>query len=151
MNTAQQQFQAIQSMLAAGHRSVRLERHSLFLLGGVGMRRGRRDPDQVVVGDALDFWRVEAWEPERRLRLAAEMKVPGRAWLEFEVVPDAGGTTIHQTAVFDPIGLWGLLYWYSLVPVHGFIFGGMLREIARQATDDDLPQPRRPATVDAAR
>ena len=98
------------------------------------MRRGRRDPDRLVVGDALDFWRVEAWEPDRRLRLSAEMKVPGRAWLEFEVVPDGSGTIIHQTAVFDPIGLWGLLYWYSLVPVHGFIFGGMLREIARQAT-----------------
>ena len=105
-----------------------------LLFGGVGMRRGRRDPAHVVVGDTLDFWRVEAVEPDRRLRLAAEMKVPGRAWLEFEVVPDATGTTIHQTAVFDPMGLWGLLYWYSLVPVHGFIFGGMLREIATRAS-----------------
>lgn len=104
-----------------------------MLMGGVGMRRGRRDPDSVVVGDALDFWRVEAFEPGRRLRLVAEMKVPGRAWLEFETVPDATGTTIHQTAVFDPMGLWGLLYWYSLVPVHGFIFGGMLSEVARRA------------------
>ena len=84
-------------------------------------------------GHTLDFWRVEAFEPGRRLRLAAEMKVPGRAWLEFEVVPDATGTTIHQTAIFDPMGLWGLLYWYALVPVHGFIFGGMLKEIARRA------------------
>lgn len=105
-----------------------------LLFGGVGMRRGRRDPEHVVVGDTLDFWRVEAIEPDRRLRLAAEMKVPGRAWLEFEVVPDATGATIHQTAVFDPMGLWGLLYWYSLVPVHGVIFGGMLREIAARAT-----------------
>ncbi|MEN3340271.1 MAG: hypothetical protein V7647_3947, partial [Acidobacteriota bacterium] len=71
-----------------------------LLVGGVGMRRGRRDPNGVVVGDALDFWRVEAYEPGRRLRLAAEMKVPGRAWLEFEVVPDGSGATIHQTAVF---------------------------------------------------
>ena len=116
----------------------RLRGFADMLLGGVGMRRGRRHPNQVVVGDALDFWRVEAWEPDRRLRLAAEMKVPGRAWLEFEAVADGSGTTIHQTAVFDPIGLWGLLYWYSLVPVHGFIFGGMLREIARQAA---LPVP----------
>ncbi len=116
----------------------RLRGFADLLLGGVGMRRGRRHPNQVVVGDALDFWRVEAWEPDRRLRLAAEMKVPGRAWLEFEAVADGSGTTIHQTAVFDPIGLWGLLYWYSLVPVHGFIFGGMLREIARQAA---LPVP----------
>jgi len=112
----------------------RLRGYADLLLGGVGMRRGRRHPDRLVVGDALDFWRVEAWEPDRRLRLAAEMKVPGRAWLEFEVVADGSGTIIHQTAVFDPIGLWGLLYWYSLVPVHGFIFGGMLREVARQAT-----------------
>jgi hypothetical protein len=104
-----------------------------LLFGGVGMRRGRRDPEHLAVGDTLDFWRVEAFEPGRRLRLAAEMKVPGRAWLEFEVVPDATGTTIHQTAIFDPMGLWGLLYWYALVPVHGFIFGGMLKEIARRA------------------
>ena len=97
------------------------------------MRRGRRDPENATVGDTLDFWRVDACEPGRRLRLAAEMKLPGRAWLEFEVVPDGAGTTIHQTAVFDPIGLAGLLYWYALVPVHGFIFGGMLREIARLA------------------
>ena len=127
----------------------KLRGYADLLLGGVGLRRGRRDPDQVVVGDALDFWRVEAWEPGRRLRLAAEMKVPGRAWLEFEVVPDANGTTIHQTAVFDPIGLWGLLYWYSLVPVHGFIFGGMLREIARRATADEAAGAgtRAPATA----
>ena len=77
------------------------------------------------------------------------MKMPGRAWLEFEAVPNGSGTTIHETAVFDPIGLWGLLYWYALVPVHGFIFGGMLREIARQAevdeaTGTDGPTDRRP-------
>lgn len=103
-----------------------------LLVGGVGMRRGRRDPERVWVGETLDFWRVEACEPGRRLRLAAEMKVPGRAWLEFEVVPDETGSTIHQTAIFDPIGLAGLLYWYALVPMHGLIFGGMLREIARR-------------------
>ena len=104
-----------------------------LLVGGVGMRRGRRDPENASVGETLDFWRVDACEPGRRLRLSAEMKLPGRAWLEFEAVPDKTGTTIHQTAVFDPIGLAGLLYWYSLVPIHGFIFGGMLREIARRA------------------
>ncbi len=129
----------------------RLRGSADLLIGGVGMRRGRRHPEQLVVGDALDFWRVEACEPDRRLRLAAEMKVPGRAWLEFEAVPDGTGTTIHQTAVFDPIGLWGLLYWYSLVPVHGFIFGGMLREIARRATADDNTGADRPATATSAR
>ena len=105
-----------------------------LLMGGVGMRRGRRDPDAPAVGDALDFWRVEAYEPGRRLRLAAEMRVPGRAWLEFEVVPVAGGAVVHQTAVFEPVGLSGLLYWYALLPVHALIFGGLLRAIARRAS-----------------
>jgi hypothetical protein len=104
-----------------------------LLMGGVGMRRGRRDPDAPAVGDALDFWRVETYEPGRRLRLVAEMKVPGRAWLEFEVVPDDGGALVHQTAVFEPAGLFGLLYWYALLPVHAVIFGGMLRAIGRRA------------------
>jgi uncharacterized protein YbjT (DUF2867 family) len=107
-----------------------------LLMGGVGMRRGRRDPEAPVVGDTLDFWRVEAYEPGRRLRLTAEMKLPGRAWLQFEVVPEIGGALIHQTAVFEPVGLSGLLYWYMLLPVHTMIFGGMLREIARRAQDD---------------
>jgi len=111
-----------------------------LLVGGVGMRRGRRDPEQVSAGETLDFWRVEACQPGRRLLLAAEMKVPGRAWLEFEAVPDATGTTIHQTAVFEPFGLAGLLYWYALVPLHGLIFGGMLREIARRATLSPAPK-----------
>jgi uncharacterized protein YbjT (DUF2867 family) len=104
-----------------------------LLLGSVGMRRGRRDPFGLAIGDTVDFWRVEAYEPGRRLRLAAEMRLPGRAWLEFDVVPAADGAVIHQTAVFEPVGLPGLLYWYALVPVHALIFGGMLREIARRA------------------
>ena len=106
----------------------------VLLIGGVGLRRGRRDAEQLVVGDTVDFWRVEAYEPDRRLRLVAEMKVPGRAWLEFEVEGDAaGGSVIHQTAVFDPVGLLGLLYWYGIYPLHGRVFGGMLRGIARAA------------------
>jgi hypothetical protein len=104
-----------------------------LLMGGVGMRRGRRDPDAPAVGDTLDFWRVEAYEPNRRLRLAAEMKVPGRAWLEFEVWPEGAGAVVYQTAVFEPTGLFGLLYWYALLPVHAVIFGGMLRNIAQRA------------------
>ncbi len=104
-----------------------------LLVGGVGLRRGRRDPDAPAVGDTLDFWRVEAYEPGRRLRLAAEMKVPGRAWLEFQVEPAAGGAFVHQTAVFEPVGLSGLVYWYALLPVHAVMFGGMLRAIAQRA------------------
>jgi uncharacterized protein YbjT (DUF2867 family) len=100
-------------------------------VGGPGLRRGRRDPVSVRVGEPIDFWRVEAFEPGRRLRLEAEMKLPGRAWLEFEVEPDAaGGSVIRQTASFDPAGRAGRAYWYALWPFHGLIFGRMLRAIA---------------------
>jgi len=101
--------------------------------GGPGLRRGRRDPEHSAVGDALDFWRVEAYEPNRRLRLRAEMKVPGRAWLEFEVAPFGRGSKIRQTAEFDPRGLFGLAYWYALYPLHELVFAGMLREITRRS------------------
>ncbi|CAN5570623.1 SDR family oxidoreductase [soil metagenome] len=104
-----------------------------LLVGGVGVRRGRRDPVNLRVGDALDWWRVEAFEPNRRLRLSAEMKLPGRAWLEFEVDPDRDGAIIRQTAIFDPVGLSGLLYWYATYPLHQFVFSGMLRNIAAAA------------------
>jgi hypothetical protein len=106
-----------------------------LLAGGVGMRRGRRDPDQLAVGDAVDFWRVDEYEPDRRLRLAAEMRLPGRAWLEFEVevAKNGEGSTIRQTAVFDPVGLLGLAYWYGVYPIHARVFAGMLRGIARRA------------------
>jgi len=100
-------------------------------VGGPGMRRGRRDPESLMVGDALDFWRVEAVEPGRLLRLAAEMRLPGRAWLQFEVTPERGGSLIRQTAIFDPVGLGGLVYWYGLWGVHQLVFKGMLRGIAR--------------------
>ena len=109
-------------------------------LGGVGLRRGRRDPEHVRVGDTLDFWRVETVEENKRLRLFAEMKVPGRAWLEFEVLPGAQGSVIRQTAIFDPSGLSGLLYWYLLYPLHALIFRGMLRNIAG-ATSCGAPPP----------
>ncbi|MEO8636760.1 MAG: SDR family oxidoreductase [Gemmatimonadales bacterium] len=104
-----------------------------LLVGGPGLRRGRRDPERVVPGDTLDFWRVEAVEPDRLLRLGAEMRVPGRAWLQFEVKPHEGGSVIHQTAIFDPEGLFGQVYWYALWPLHQFVFGGMLRALARAA------------------
>ena len=104
-----------------------------LLVGGVGLRRGRRDPHTLAAGDALDFWRVESFEPNRRLSLVAEMKVPGRAWLQFEVESNSLGSVIRQTAIFDPAGLAGLLYWYTLYPVHYYIFKGMLHKIAEIA------------------
>jgi len=104
------------------------------LVGGVGMRRGRRDSVTLRVGDAVDFWRVEAIEPGRLVRLRAEMKVPGRAWLQFEAVPLEGGyTRLVQTAFFAPRGLPGLLYWYSLYAIHGVIFASMCKRIAEAA------------------
>ncbi len=102
-----------------------------LLVGGVGMRRGRRDPERLVPGDPLDCWRVEVCDPPNRLMLAAEMKLPGRAWLIFEVTPDGTGSVIRQTAVFDPVGLSGLAYWYSSYVLHQFVFAGMLSGIAR--------------------
>ncbi len=107
-----------------------------LLVGGVGVRRGRRDPSEIAVGDAVDWWRVERYEPGRMVRFCAEMKLPGRAWLQFEVTPadDGRGSVIHQTAEFDPVGLGGLVYWYALWPAHAAVFRGMIRGIAR-ATD----------------
>jgi uncharacterized protein YbjT (DUF2867 family) len=104
-----------------------------LLVGGVGMRRGRRDSEWPYPGDAVDFWRVESFEPDRLLRLTAEMKLPGRAWLEFEVTGTEHASTIRQTALFDPVGLAGLAYWYALYPLHRFIFAGMLRGIVAAA------------------
>ncbi len=106
-----------------------------LLAGGVGRRRARRHPVDLAPGDTIDFWRVEAIEPGKRLRLEAEMKLPGRAWLEFEVEwSGEKGTVIRQTAIFDPVGLLGLLYWYALFPLHALVFSGMLRGIAKRAS-----------------
>jgi uncharacterized protein YbjT (DUF2867 family) len=102
-------------------------------VGGPGMRLGRRDPDQVRVGDAVDFWRVEAVRRPELLRLRAEMKVPGRAWLQYEVTSDGDGSRVAQTAFFEPKGLSGRLYWYVLLPAHLFIFRGSIRELVRRA------------------
>jgi uncharacterized protein YbjT (DUF2867 family) len=104
-----------------------------LLVGGVGSRRGRRSPDRLSRGETLDFWRVETIEPGRLLRLRAEMRLPGRAWLQFEVVPIQGGSEIRQTAEFDPVGLLGLAYWYGLWPLHKIVFAGMLHGIGRAA------------------
>jgi len=115
------------------------------LLGGVGLRRGRRHPDELRVGDALDFWRVEALEADHLVRLRAEMKLPGRAWLQFEVRDTEAGTSqLEQTAAFLPKGLGGLVYWYGLYPVHARIFDGLAREIARRScTAEARPDTRR--------
>ncbi len=107
------------------------------LVRGAGMRRGRRNPEEIVVGDTVDFWRVEAYEPGHLLRLSAEMKVPGRAWLQFEVSGEGDNVVIRQTALFDPAGAFGLLYWYTLFPVHELVFKGMLNGIARRAGRPD--------------
>ena len=109
-----------------------------LLVGGVGLRRGRPDPENLGVGDPLDFWRVEEIDPPRRLRLRAEMKVPGRAWLEFDVEEDGEGSTIRQTASFDPLGLSGLVYWYALFPLHRYVFSGMLGAIASEANREEV-------------
>ena len=106
-----------------------------LLVGGAGMRRGRRNPTQIAVGDTIDCWRVTGFEPDRCLRLAAEMRLPGRAWLEFEVAADGDGSRIRQTALFEPSGLAGLAYWYGIYPLHALVFGGMLRGIARRAVE----------------
>jgi uncharacterized protein YbjT (DUF2867 family) len=102
-----------------------------LLFGGAGMRRGRRDPDRLLAGGTVDFWRVEEIQRDRLLRLAAEMRLPGRAWLQFEVEASASGSLIRQTAIFDPVGVLGQLYWYLLYPVHQFVFAGMLTGIVR--------------------
>ena len=106
------------------------------LVGGPGTRRGRRHPTDLRVGDALDFWRVEAFQPGRKLRLRAEMRVPGRAWLQFDVEAHEGGAEIRQTAIFDPAGVFGWAYWYALYPLHAIVFRRMLSGIARAATSE---------------
>jgi hypothetical protein len=102
------------------------------MFGGVGLRRGRRDPDHLRVGDSLDFWRVERIERESVLRLYAEMVLPGKAWLEFRVSEENGKTRIIQEATFSPRGLGGQLYWYSVLPFHTFVFPTMLRNIIKK-------------------
>ncbi len=103
------------------------------LVGGVGFRRGRRSPEDLRVGDALDFWRVEAIKENQLLRLRAEMKVPGKAWLEFQAIPaDHGETQLVQTAYFEPKGLFGLVYWYGLYPIHSLIFSSMIDHITEE-------------------
>ena len=96
------------------------------MAGGVGLRRGRKSPTEIYSGDALDFWRVLlADKKEKRLLLYAEMKLPGEAWLEFKIIDN----TLYQIATFRPLGILGRLYWYAVLPFHGFIFKGMIHNI----------------------
>ncbi|MEJ6760447.1 MAG: SDR family oxidoreductase [Candidatus Planktophila sp.] len=109
------------------------------MMGGVGIRRGRRDPHRLRVGDSLDFWRVEAHEPEKHLRLYAEMILPGKAWLEFNLSEVDGKTLLSQDALFEPRGLGGQIYWYLVSPFHLFIFPTMVRNIVKAARKSMLP------------
>jgi uncharacterized protein YbjT (DUF2867 family) len=109
-----------------------------LLVGGVGVRQGRRDAKRLRIGDAVDWWRVEEFVPNQRLLLSAEMKTPGRAWLAFDVERNGNGTTIRQTAIFDPVGLQGLAYWYLTYPIHRLIFSRMLDSIAAVAEEHSL-------------
>ena len=117
------------------------------LVGGPGLRRGRRDPERLAVGEPLDWWRVTDLEPDRSLALHAEMRLPGEAWLEWSIEPldggSSGGSRVVQTARYRPRGLFGRLYWYTVVPFHSLVFPGMLRGIVKDAESlaDDAPVP----------
>jgi uncharacterized protein DUF2867 len=102
-------------------------------VGGVGMSRPRRDPDQLKVGDVLDFWRVRQLDRNRFLRLEAEMRLPGRAWLQFHFEPGEKGTILRSEALFLPKGILGHLYWAAFYPAHVLLFNGLLRAIAAAA------------------
>jgi hypothetical protein len=118
--------------------------------GGVGMPCFRRDPETCTVGDIIDGWQVEAYEPDRFLRLGAGLKLPGRGWLEFRVTPlgDGARSQICQTATFDPKGVAGRLYWYAVLPLHAVVFRGLLRELARRgARETARTRMRTPATA----
>ncbi|GGJ94095.1 NAD(P)-dependent oxidoreductase [Pilimelia anulata] len=121
------------------------------LVGGVGLRRGRRDPHSLRLGEALDFWRVEELDRGRLLRLRAEMRLPGRAWLELAVAAGPAGTRYDQRAIFRPHGLAGHLYWWAVAPFHALVFGGMARNIARAADAADGPAAARPERAAARR
>ena len=123
------------------------------IVGGVGLRRGRRDQERVFVGETIDFWRVEERNDGELLRLRAEMRVPGLAWLELGVGHEDGETTYVQRALFHPRGLFGHLYWWSVAPFHGIVFGGMARNIARaaQQLDERHPAPETATRGDVRR
>jgi hypothetical protein len=116
-------------------------------IGGPGLRRGRRVTQEAFIGETIDFFRVEELQRPEIMRLRAEMKVPGYAWLQFEAKPEAGATRLIQTALFEPRGLFGYLYWWVLYPFHYFIFRSMIRRIAEQAERLAQSRGRKPASV----
>jgi uncharacterized protein YbjT (DUF2867 family) len=111
------------------------------IVGGPGLRRGRRHRERLYPGEALDFWRVEEYRPTSLLRLRAEMKVPGRAWLQFEAIPEGDRTRLVQTAFFAPTGFFGWLYWYGIYPLHAVIFSDMVDALARDALEMAVGEP----------
>lgn len=112
------------------------------LVGGPGLRRGRRHPTELLSGEAIDFWRVDTVDPPRLLRLRAEMRLPGKAWLQWEASPEGDGTRLLQTAAFGPRGLFGALYWYSLYPIHGRIFEALVDALAARAVEEHARETR---------
>lgn len=106
-----------------------------LLVGGVGLARGRRHAHKLGPGEVVDCWRVETYQPDRLLRLVGEMRLPGRGWLQFELRRNTAGTVIRQSAIFEPHGLLGFLYWYGLWPVHRVLLAGMLKEMAKALRD----------------
>jgi hypothetical protein len=117
------------------------------LVGGVGLRRGRVHPSELSVGDPLDFWRVEAAIPGELVRLRAEMRLPGQAWLEWQLEPDGDATIVTQRARFHPRGLWGRAYWLAVSPFHQFVFPGLLRGIADDAIRAGIPPRERDRAI----
>jgi len=111
------------------------------LVGGPGLRRGRRHPTDLLLGEAVDFWRVEEVEPPRLLRLRAEMKLPGEAWLQFETKPEGNRTQLIQAALFAPTGFLGWLYWYGIYPAHALIFDAMVDAVAKRAREMATTEP----------
>jgi hypothetical protein len=118
------------------------------VVGGVGLRRGRRNPDRLFVGESLDFWRVEERLPKEMLRLRAEMRVPGQAWLEMSI--EQRPTTYRQRALFHPRGLWGHAYWWMVAPFHGIVFGSMARNIVGAAEDLERTASETPGSPDTS-
>jgi uncharacterized protein YbjT (DUF2867 family) len=116
-------------------------------LGGPGLKRGRRSGDDLRIGDALDFWRVEDLQKDEFVLLRAEMKVPGKAWLLFEAIPNGERTQLVQTAMFAPRGLSGLIYWYALFPIHTFLFGQLAAKIALEAEASERAEPHKPRII----